>query len=102
MSFEENIQRKRKNGTIIGSILYGLFSNALDFLEQSLSVIIREQQEKILKKMSVIAVFFVGAWFLLQALALFISEYLSKGPWVGYVIVGSALILFGLIFRERE
>lgn len=102
MSFEENIYRKKKNGTLVGSILYGLFSHTLDFLEHSLTAIIQEQQEKILKKIGIVVVFFVGAWFLLQALALFISDYVSKGPWVGYSIVGGVLVILGLIFRERE
>jgi len=102
MTFEENTRKKGKGGALVGSILYGLFSSTLDFLEQTLSAIIREQQEKILKKISVIAVFFVGAWFLLNALALFISDYLSKEPWVGYGIVGLALVLIGLIFRKEE
>ena len=91
---------QRKGSGLLASVLYGFFSNTLDFLQSSLEAIIQEQQEKILKKLSVIAVLFAGAWFLLHALALFVSEYLGKGVWVGYAIVGAVLVLLGLIFRK--
>lgn len=98
MRFDDRNQRK--GSSVVASLLYGFFSSTLDFLQESLEAIIQEQQEKILKKFSILAVFFAGAWFLLHALALFISEYLGKGEWVGYTIVGVVLVLLGLIFRK--
>lgn len=86
---------------MIAELLAGIFSNVFDLLEGVAENFIQEQQKRILKKVSVAVVFFTGALFLLNALALFIGEYLEKSSWVGYGVVGGVLILLALIFRKQ-
>ena len=86
---------------LVAAVLQGFFSSAFDLLEGALETMIKEQQGRILKKLSVAVVFLTGSLFLLNALALFINDYLEAAAWVGYGIVGSALVLLAIIFRKE-
>lgn len=101
MGRENSLGGKILKGGVIAELLYSIFSNTLDLLEGVAENFIREQQKRILKKASVAIVFFTGAVFLLNSLALFIGEYLEKSPWVGYGVVGGVLVLLALIFRKE-
>lgn len=89
-----------RNGPL-AVIFRSFFSEAFDLLEGLLENFIKEQQRKILKQLSKALVLFTGALFLLNALALFISEYLEKSTWAGYGIVGAVLVLLALIFWKE-
>ncbi len=100
------IEEKHMNGKSwrngpLAVIFRSFFSDAFDLLEGFLDNFIKEQQRKILKQLSKAVVLFTGSLFLLNALALFISEYLEKSTWFGYSIVGGVLILLALIFWKE-
>lgn len=96
-----HMRRETGSRGLVAEVVYGFFSNTLDFIEGAFETTLREQQRKIFKKLGVVAIFFAGALFLLNALALFISTYLEEAVWVGYGIVGSVLVVLGLIFRKE-
>lgn len=88
MEREQGLGRKILKGSVITEIFYSLFAGVFDALEGTVESFIQKQQKRIIKQLSIIAVFFTGAVFLLNSLALFISNYLEKSPWVGYGVVG--------------
>lgn len=99
-------EAKRMNGKSwrngpLAVIFRSFFSDAFDLLEGFLDNFIKEQQRKILKQLSKVVVLFTGSLFLLNALALFISEYLEKSTWFGYGIVGAVLVLLAFIFWKE-
>lgn len=79
----------------------GLFSGAISSLLDLFEDFIRTQQKRLLKKISIALALFTGGVFLLNSLALFISEYLEQSLWVGYGIVGGGLILLAFIFWKE-
>lgn len=85
----------------IAELFYGVFSSVVDLVEGAVENFVREQQKRIFKKVSIAIVFFTGALFLLNALALFISDYLEKASWVGYGVVGGVLVILALIFWKE-
>ncbi len=101
MGRENSWSGKTGRQGLIADLLYGFFSSTFDFLEGAIENMLKEQQKRIFKKLSVVIVFFAGVMFLLNALALCISDYLEKAAWVGYGIVGSVLVLLALIFRKE-
>lgn len=96
----DNNSGKAKRSNIVVDILMSFFSSTFDLVESGIEAIIEEQGKKILKKVSVLMGFIMGGWFLLNAIANFISEYLREGNWVGQGIVGGVIILLTLIFRK--
>jgi hypothetical protein len=101
MKQENNRSEETGRSSLVSDLLYGFFSRTFELLDDAIESIIKEQQKKIFKKLIVVVVFFAGALFLLNALALFISDYLEKAAWVGHGIVGAVLVLLALIFRKE-
>lgn len=101
MGRENSLGGKIGRSSVITELLYGIFSSTFDLLEGAVENFIQGQKKRILKKASIAIVFLTGSLFLLNALALFISEYLEKSPWVGYGVVGGVLVLLAVIFREE-
>lgn len=101
MGRENGLGRKIGRSSVITELLYGIFSSTFDLLEGAVENFIQGQKKRILKKVSVAIVFFTGSLFLLNSLALFVSVYLEKSPWVGYGVVGGVLVLLAVIFREE-
>ena len=101
MRREESLSGKIWKKSLIADFLRGFFSSTFDLLEGAVENFIQEQQKRIFKKLSIILGFFIGAVFLLNSLALFISDYLEKSSWVGYGVVGGVLILLAFIFRKE-
>lgn len=101
MRGEENVGGKIWKRGPVANLLYGFFASAFDVLESAVESFIQEQQKRILKKLSITVVFLTGMVFLLNALALIISDYLEKSSWVGYGVVGGVLVLLALIFWKE-
>jgi hypothetical protein len=101
MQRENGLGRKTWKSGVITELIYGFFSHILDQLEGAVETFLQEQQKRILKKLSIVIVFIVGSLFLLNSLALFISDYLEKSSWVGYGVVGGVLVFLALIFRKE-
>ena len=98
MRREEGLGGKIWRGGLLGELFSGLFVNFFDRVEEY----IHEQQKRMLARLSKVIVGAVGALFLLNALALFISDYLMKAAWAGYGIVGGVLVLLVLIFWKES
>lgn len=101
MEHENRLGGKGVRSGILTELLYGVFSSVADLVEGAVENFVREQQKRIFKKVSIAIVFFTGALFLLNALALFIGDYLEKASWVGYGVVGGVLIILALIFWKE-
>ena len=91
----------RLRSSLIGDLVYGIFSSTFDLIAGAVEHFIQDQQKRIFKRVSILVVFIIGVVFLLNSLALFISEYLEKSSWVGYGVVGGGLTLLALIFWKE-
>ncbi|EKE11040.1 MAG: hypothetical protein ACD_15C00151G0018 [uncultured bacterium] len=97
----DNCEEKyRKDSNFFEEIVVNFFSGSIAILEQKVGSLIERQERRIRKNVILLAVFLVGALYVLNAMAIFISEYLKTGNWLGYGLVGIVLIIISFILKK--
>ena len=97
---DPDIAKMRKSGSSLAGGLSGLLTSAVAVFARRIDALVERQERKIVKLLALSVTFLVGALFMLNGLAIFVSERLQMGNWTGYVAVGFVLVAVGLIFRK--
>lgn len=93
---------EREMGKTWAEIGYGLFSQIVKLAKSYADDLIRKQELKFLKRLTIIAFFLTGMLFVLNGIAIFLNEYFQVGNWTGYVLVGLLLSVAGLISQKSN
>jgi hypothetical protein len=99
---EENCGEKsnRRGANLLEEIAIGFFAGTISAIEQKISNLMERQERRVTRYIIISFVFLIGFLYVLNAMAIFISEYIRMGSWSGYGLVGLLLIIMGFIFRK--